>query len=120
MPTLRELEERFHRLVTAPVPVAQALPAAGLERADVDAWFVGDERLDPIARLDIYANMSFFRLRDVLREQFPAVAAIAGDDAFHDFVTDYLVACPPGHPSIERAGARLPGYLAGHALAAGR
>jgi hypothetical protein len=120
MPTLRELEARFHRLVTAPVPVGEALPALGLERADVEAWFLGDDRLDAIRRLDIYANMYFFRLRDVLAEQFPRVAAAVGPDEFHNLITSYLVACPPGHPSIERAGARLPGYLAGHALAAER
>src|SRR5262249_9445657 len=89
-------------------------------RADVDAWFLGDARLDAVGRLDIYGHMYFFRLRDVLAEQFPRVAAALGEDGFHDFVTDYLVACPPGHPSIERAGARLPGFLAGHAFAAGR
>ncbi len=119
-PTLAALEERFHRLVTAPVPVGAALPGAGLGPGDVDAWFLGDDRLDAIGRLDIYANMYFFRLRDALAEIYPRLSALVGDDGFHDLVTDYLVACPPAHPSIDRAGARLPGFVAGHELARAR
>jgi hypothetical protein len=115
-PRLGALQERFYRLMTAPVSVARALPDAGLERRDVDAWFLGDERLDAVARLDLYANMYFFRIRDVLRELFPRLVAIVRDDAFHNLITDYLVACPPAHFSIPRAGARLPGFVAGHAL----
>jgi hypothetical protein len=120
MPTLRELQTRFQRLVTAPVPVAEALAAAGLERADVEAWFLGDERLDAVARLDIYGHMYFFRLRDVLAEIYPRTAALLGADRFHDLIVDYLIACPPAHPSIDRAGARLPGFLAGAAVVAER
>ena len=80
----------------------------------------GDERLSAVERLDIYANMYFFRIRDVLRDELAKTAALLGDDAFHDLVTDYLVACPPSHPSLREAGARLPGFLATHALGAER
>ena len=36
------------------------------------------------------------------------------------FVTDYLQACPPSHPSLREAGARLPAFLAAHVLAVDR
>jgi hypothetical protein len=120
VPTLRELQDRFYRLVTAPVPVADALPAAGLGRADVDAWFLGDDRLDAVARLDVYGNMYFVRLRDVLAQIFPRLAELVGADGFHALVGDYLAACPPAHHSIDRAGARLPGFIAGHPVVDGR
>src|SRR6185503_4599767 len=35
----------------------------------------------------------------------------------HNLVTDYLLAHRPSHPSLREAGAALPGFLAGHALA---
>ena len=38
--------------------------------------------------------------------------------AFHDLITDYLLAERPAHPSLREVGARLPDYLAGHGLAA--
>ena len=47
-------------------------------------------RLDPVQRLDIYANMYFWRLLDILRGDFSAVVAAVGEDAFHNLVTDYL------------------------------
>jgi hypothetical protein len=77
---------------------------------------VGDDRLSAIERLDVYANMYFFRLLEVLGDDYSKVAAAVGNDAFHDLVTDYLVACPPAHPSIARCGAGLPAFLEGHHL----
>jgi hypothetical protein len=73
-----------------------------------------------VARLDIYANMYFFRIRDVLRDEYPKTVIQLGDDGFHNLVTDYLVACPPDHPSLREAGARLPAFLAAHPAARDR
>ncbi len=58
--------------------------------------------------------MYFFRIRDVLAEQFPGVAAALDEDRFHNLVTDYLVKMPPANPSLKLVGARLPSYLAEH------
>jgi hypothetical protein len=118
---LADVEARFHDLVTAPESVAATLAARGPGAlGEIEAIVVGDEGLSAVERLDIYANMYFFRIRDVLRDEYAKTAARVGDDAFHDLVTDYLVACPPNHPSLREAGARLPGFLAAHALGASR
>jgi hypothetical protein len=42
---------------------------------------------------------------------------VVGADAFHDLITDYLLAERPAHPSLREVGARLPAYLANHRLA---
>ncbi len=114
--SLRTLQELFYDLVTAPTGVGPALAARGLADADLEAIVVGDHRLPATRRLDIYAEMYFYRILDVLREEFPRVVAAVGDVAFHDFVTDYLLAHRPSHPSLREAGAHLAAYLAGHAL----
>ena len=80
----------------------------------------GDARLSAVERLDVYATMYFVRIHDVLRDEYARTAAVLGGEAFHDLVTDYLQACPPAHPSLREAGARLPAFLAAHALAADR
>ena len=113
---LKQLQARFYQLVTAPEGVARTLAARGEPATAAEALVRSDGTLSAVARLDIYANMYFFRLLDVLRDDYAKVAAAVGEPAFHDLVTDYLVACPPAHPSIARAGARLPAFLAGHAL----
>jgi hypothetical protein len=61
--------------------------------------------------------MYFYRILDVLREEYPKVVASVGDGAFHNLVTDYLLDCRPAHPSLREVGGRLPAYLSRHALA---
>lgn len=116
-PSLAELQARFYALVTAPSGVASGLAEHGLSEAELAAIIVGDERLSAVERLDIYANMYFFRILDVLRSEYAKVLALVGDTAFHNLITDYLIACPPTHFSIRNAGVELPRFLAGHALA---
>ena len=118
---LAELQARFHALVTAPESVAATLAARGAQAVgDVHELVVGDARLSAVERLEIYANMYFFRIRDVLRDEFPRTAALLGDSTFHDLVVDYLAAIPPRHPSLREVGARLPAFLAAHSTARAR
>jgi hypothetical protein len=112
---LAELEARFHALVTAPDSVAATLAARGASAAgDVHELVVGNARLSAVGRLEIYANMYFFRIRDVLRDELPRTATVLGERAFHDLIVDYLAAHPPSHPSLREAGAPLPAFLAKH------
>jgi hypothetical protein len=73
----------------------------------------GDERLPMPARLNIYADAYFYRLRDCLREDFTATAAVTGS-AFEGLVRSYLSKHPPTEPSIFYAGRFLPEFLANH------
>jgi hypothetical protein len=116
---LADVQALFYDLVTAPEDVKTTLRGrAPVVAADVAAKvateIAGDARLPPEARLDIYGEMYFFRIHDVLRDEAPRTAAALGEAAFHNLVTDYLRACPPNHPSLREAGARLPAFLATH------
>jgi hypothetical protein len=118
---LADVQARFYALVTAPESVAATLAAAGPDAVrEIDDMVAGDARLSAVARLDIYANMYFFRIRDVLRDEYPKTVTALGDDGFHNLVTDYLAACPPDQPSLREAGARLPAFLALAGQAAAR
>jgi len=119
-PSLRALQELLYDLMTAPAGVTAALSARGLPPDALDGVIAGDHRLSAAARLDIYANMYFFRILDVLREEFPRTAGALGTDRFHDLITDYLLQARPAHPSLREAGARLPGFLREHACALDR
>lgn len=118
MPKLADTQQLLKRLISAPEGVAKALADAA------DRGAVGDAlartvrahgRLGAVERLDIYANMYFFRLHDVLRDDYPALAAMLGADGFHNLITDYLLAHPPRHYSLRHAGERLAEFVAGHA-----
>jgi hypothetical protein len=116
MPALRDTEELFWKLITAPEGVADGLRRIDMKPEELGRVVAGDGRLDAVQRLDIYANMYFWRLSDILRGDYSALVAAVGDDHFHNLVTDYLIACPSTHPSVRNVGAKLADYLKTHAL----
>lgn len=116
---LAELQRRFWQLVSAPEPVAKALPALAArdpEVAPLTSWIRAASEEAAVARLDVYANMYFFRLLDVLRDDYPNLVKLLGDAHVHNLATDYLAACPSVSPSIRHVGGRLAEFLAGHDL----
>jgi hypothetical protein len=117
MPTrLKELQSLLYRLITAPSGVAEGLAAEHLGAGGLDAVVLGDERLSAEARVDIYANMYFYRILDALKEDFPATLAVLGGDNFHNLVTGYLLEYPPTEPSISHCGRHLADYLRDHPM----
>ncbi len=118
---LAETQQLFWQLISAPEGVRAALATPGDAgarlRAAVEAIFAGDARLSAVERLDIYAEMYFYRLRDCLAEDFRAVRTVIGPSRFHNLVTDYLLEHPSTHPSLRFAGRHLPRLLDTHALA---
>src|SRR4051812_35640867 len=107
MPTLRETQQRFFELITAPESVEQTLQARQFPRAYVEEMVVGDA----IRRLDVYANMYFFRLLEVLSDDYPTLLAALGPERFHNLCTDYLQKHPSTHPSVRQVGEHLPELL---------
>jgi hypothetical protein len=71
--------------------------------------------LGPAQRLDIYADMYRTRLVDVLREDFPRVLAILGDEEFRALACRYLARHPSTHPSVRYVGRRFAEFVAGEA-----
>lgn len=108
MRALRDLQTAFLRsIATAPGPEASGSFDPALLRV-VD----GDARQAPGDRLDVYAQMYWMRLHTVLREDYPRVAAMLGDDLFSSVVRAYLTRFPSTHPSVRWVGARFADFLA--------
>ncbi len=115
---LAALQKLLWRLVTAPSGVAEGLagePDLGADR--LGAIIAGDERMDPAARVGVYAEAYFYRLLEVLKEDFPATLEVAGADQFHNLATGYLIDYPPTEPSIFYAGQHFAAYLHTHPIA---
>ena len=117
---LKRTQELFWELITAPEGVRAAiddLSRRGLvDEPSLNSLFTGDQRLPAVERLDIYANMYFYRLLDCLAEDFPKTLAAVGPVRFHNLVTDYLLRHPSEHPSLRYLGQRLPRFIATHPL----
>lgn len=123
-PDLKGTQELFWALITAPEGVRASIDRSsgkgrGIDPASIDAVFAGDDRLPAVERLDIYANMYFFRLLDCLAEDFPKVRAALGPERFHNLVTDYVLRHPSEHPSLRYLGRKLPEFVAGHEPSSG-
>jgi hypothetical protein len=108
---LARAQTRLWRLIAGPEGVRVALAEEPPGEAPLAALLVSDKRLDAETRLDVYANAYFYRILDVLREDYPALEQALGETAFHDLVTSYLAIHPSRHPSLRYIGARLAGFL---------
>lgn len=84
-------------------PIADDPEVAATARVHV----AGNDRLTPVQQADIYREQFWSRHFDALAEDYPGLAALVGARAFDDFVTAYLTACPPRHPSLRDLGDRI-------------
>lgn len=103
---LLTLQRDFARFVTK-------LDAAGDADAGIVARLRSDRAIPAEERLHVYGNAYFARIHGVLREDYGALHAAIGDDAFHDLAKLYLMAHPSRSFSLRFAGARLPDFLRG-------
>ena len=114
---LKRLQSILYRLITAASGVAEGLAAErSMPAGGLDALVLGDDRLSAEDRVDIYANMYFYRLLEVLKEDFPATLRVLGDDNFHNLATGYLLEYPPTEPSVHSCGRHLAEFLHNHPL----
>ncbi|MFN8544499.1 MAG: DNA-binding domain-containing protein [Candidatus Binatia bacterium] len=108
MLALHDLQTSFFRSIAAsPGPSASEEFDPALVRV-----VEGRGPLGPVDRLDIYAQMYWARLHDVLSEDFPRVAAILGAERFDAVVRTYLARNPSLHPSVRHVGERFAAFLA--------
>jgi hypothetical protein len=112
---LRDVQARFLRsIATARGPSAfQGFDPALLELVE------GPGLLGSTDRLEVYAEMYWARLVDVLRDDFPRVAAIVGRNPFIALACAYLTRHPSPRPSVRWAGSLFPDFLAGDGAVGG-
>jgi hypothetical protein len=103
--TLAETQALFHEAITAAAPL-------GPER--LRSCFAGSAGLPAEDRVAIYAGMYLARLMDALRQTFPALARLLGDQALGALAGDYLRRHPSRHHDIGQVGRRLPAFLRRH------
>jgi hypothetical protein len=71
----------------------------------------GADDSDRKTRICVYSDAYYLRLRDVLREDFPRVAAVLGAERFDEVVEGYLEEFPSEQPSVRHLGRALAEFL---------
>jgi len=109
---LKPTQKLLWQLITHPEGVAAALS----DRKQKKLPLIPNRKLSEAERLDIYANMYFYRLLEGLESDYSALASYLGKRDFHNLITLYLKKFPPRHYSIRYAGQDLPLFLKQHPL----
>ena len=81
------------------------------EGPDLDVWIRVPSGADPAARVAVYVQGYPARIREALRETFPAVAHILGDGSFAALADGYARGVPADLRNLNVVGAALPEYL---------
>jgi hypothetical protein len=121
--SLELLQRRFWRLISAQDGVSMELPNVAEDdpgAAPLVSWIAAPDEESACERLDVYANMYFFRLLEALEQHVPKVAQLLGPQVFDDLVASYLAAHPSTNPSLRHLAAALPDFLTGHQVALDR
>jgi hypothetical protein len=100
--TLAETQALFHAAVTR---------AEGDRTRELERCFAGTAGLQALDRVGIYADMYLWRLVDALREDYPKLAALLGDEGFYALTEVYVRAHPSEHHDLGQLGRRLPAYV---------
>ena len=109
--SVEEIQKRFAKALRQPLIDHHTLlitPEA--EKAALD--LLPSPTLEPLSRLEIYAQQYWWRLFNTLHEQYPFVTALFGYEGFNTHIASpYLLKYPPTHWNINFLGQTLPQWL---------
>jgi hypothetical protein len=99
--TLAETLAAFHALATR----------AGDPPKAAEELLVGTPDLPAAERIGIYADMYLWRLADALREDYPKLAALLGDERFLALAETYAREHPSDRADLGQFGRHLPAFV---------
>ena len=93
----------------------QALPT---EMPSIDDLILPSQALSSQRRLEVYANAYYARLLECLRDEYPALTTLLGEDTFNAFGIEYLQQHPSQSYTLADLGHAFPAFLAENRAAA--
>jgi hypothetical protein len=117
--TLLELQRRMSEDVMRPLSAdfhMQTTTDDGRSTAAIaEGYIKPNDRLSSFDRLEIYNRQYWFRVITAVAEDFPALNAVLGSEAFDELVLAYLRENPSSSFTLRNLGSRLPEWLQNHA-----
>ncbi|MCS6900793.1 MAG: DNA-binding domain-containing protein [Myxococcales bacterium] len=106
-PSLQEIQQMLLRAFRHSTPLSGDPELTALACQLV----AGNDRLRPEEQVEIYREQFFLRHLSCLEEDFPALQAVLGRNAFDATGSAYLAAYPPSSFTLRDLGEHLPQYL---------
>lgn len=69
------------------------------------------DKLTPLERISVYADMYFWRFIDIMAGEYPTVQHILGVELFAQMVRDYVSRYPSTYYNLNRLSIKFPHYL---------
>lgn len=118
--SLKQTQEIFWQLTQEPEGVLQAV-ALVLKNADagihrLNQFIRGATEEEAIERMEIYSNMYFLRLHDVLKDNFRATRTVIGEEEFYKLCVGYLKKHPSKYYDISLIGRNLAPFIRENSL----
>ncbi len=112
---LAQTQALFWKAITWPTGIDDFLAHADdATRAQFEATFAQSPGFGRSQRVQVYAEAYFWRLFEVVADQYPIVAWLAGKRWFHNLVTDFVLACPSQTPDLRRFAAGFAAFVRRH------
>ena len=105
---LRELQHSFFRSLATSPGASSGFEPILLNHVE------GNTNLGSEERINIYAQMYFARLVEVLSQNFPRVFDILGFERFQDVVRAYITQQPSVYPTIQDVGEHFTDFVSAH------
>ncbi|MGB6687651.1 MAG: DNA-binding domain-containing protein [Terracidiphilus sp.] len=122
--SLEQLQREMAAAVMRPLTVGEEMHSVapdGRPMSDVAAAFIApNSRLTAFERLEIYNRQYWFRVLDMLAQDFPALRAVVGSRAFEALSIAYLNEHPSRSFSLRNLGSKMVEWLSANPQYAGR
>ena len=112
---LESLEQWMYSVISHPQGAEAGVEAnskPGSEAAyDLEQTVLPSEKLTPLERISVYADMYFWRFIDIMSEEYPTVEHLLGVERFAQAVRDYVTRHPSTYYNLNRLSVKFPQYL---------
>ncbi len=96
----------------------EARKALHSDAVSIDDMILPSNALSSQRRIEVYANAYYARLLECLRDEYPALTALLGEDTINAFGFEYLQQYPSQSYTLADLGQAFPAFLADNRAAA--
>lgn len=112
---LESLEQWMYEVISHPDGAKAGVEATSKPDSpaayDLEQTVLPSDKLTPLERISVYADMYFWRFIDIMAGEYPTVQHILGGDLFAQMVQDYVSRYPSTYYNLNRLSIKFPHYL---------